>query len=439
MHTYLPALATCSLFCSSLVAQAGPGLYGTPMKDTYLTTTASTSTAPTIAGVQNPAPLWPNGGGAFRQVQPNKSGFDGLKAGQFGLAMTVNSLNPYYTGQAAVATGVILGRYDISGANPVFTPTDVAKTLNPTTGNPFGLMIEPRDGLLATVDWPAGPMIAYRATRSSNGVDTPFGTALPLQNASGSNTLGTFIDPALGYWRGQLMLFYAAGAAIEARPVTLSISNGVLTKAVYGATPIAVVSGTAGLPHSPTPLVDAAGNVQGMFLAASSASDSDSYFAGLLGPGNAPELVWDNPNWQNNGGLMGSTFLFRNTADSSAVWRVEAASMIGSATPLGGTATITLHAPANRTTPVVGFTLAASTSFNPTPVQIPGWHGAYGLGTALLIFGTANASNLDETARWSAPVPNSSSLKGASAPLQALAAPVLGQPGLTNTAKLEIL
>ncbi len=85
------------------------GQYTTAAKDKHLSNATSTSAQPTLEGITKPAPLWPSGPGSFRQVNTTKTGIAGLKAGEYAMTLTVNSLNSFYTRKSGIATGVLLG------------------------------------------------------------------------------------------------------------------------------------------------------------------------------------------------------------------------------------------------------------------------------------------------------------------------------------------
>src|SRR5690606_32896981 len=125
--------------------------------DNYLTGSSATG----LGGITQPAPLWtPSASNmGLIQIQTTK-GLPNLQPGQWAMALTTYSLNAYYGG-TGTAQGVVLGTYDRTGTNPVFTPTTLAKNMNGPSGNNFGLMLEPRDGLYAAVDWSTGPMLSW--------------------------------------------------------------------------------------------------------------------------------------------------------------------------------------------------------------------------------------------------------------------------------------
>ena len=175
-------------------------------------------------------------------------------------------------------------------------------------------------------------------------------------------------------------------------------------------------------------------------MASAAGSDSDMFYMPSLNANDTPIKVFDNTAWLNNGGIAGGTLMFANTGvGTSASWG-EAAWLVGSNTPVGGTATMTLGCRNSKSAAPVVSKVALSLKLNggtSTPLPIPGWNGSYALAGPILIFTSMVALDKDETAHWSQSVPQDNNLKGVRVAIQALSSPQGLPPSLTNTATLE--
>lgn len=428
MHRTLCTFASTILYTAGLSAQAGPGQYAPPAGDSFFNNVE-------LAKITQPNAIWNGNAGTFQQISATKSGFENLKPGEYAVALTSTNIHQYYTGRTATQQSVMLARVDTTTSPITFTPTDVAKNMNATTGNIFGLMVEPRDGLFACVDWPTGPMISYRARRvnPTTKADEPFDVPIPIPGIG-----GPYVDPCPCYIDGQLHILFVS-SSIEAVPINPTITNGKLTAVSVGAKTI-IASVTGGVAtHSPTPVIDKDGNAQGLFHAVLFAgSDSDMYFKGSLDPNDTSTLIADAAGWQNNGAAMGGKFLWANVQASTAYMSVEAAYMVGSSTKVGGNATITLYAQTDRKLPIYQATVAAGLNTSQA-VPIPGWKGEYALGSTVLVFAGSTSTTADDRADITIPVPNNPSVSGLKAPIQALVSLTTGgQPILTNTAQVSV-
>lgn len=431
MHNSLALSTALVLSAAPLLAQAGPGTF-TPLGNDP---TFSKANFQTLNMYRTGAT-----GMGIDQINFTKvPGVDGV--GQWTVTLTVTDLSPTYGGSPNGSDWVVMGQYDTTGNAPVFKPNTQANAMNDINdGGQFSLMIEPRDGLFATVDRKSGMFISRRLAPN-----LAFPNPVMLTPQSGTPAPpGNYLDPAPGYVDGKLHVFYTESATeIHMRELFLTRNTaGNLSKAEMG--PVKVIVKLSNRPHSPTPLIDRAGNVQGMLMAANSGSDSDIYFLPCLSINEAPILAYDDAGWQNNGGVCGGRIFFADYgANNETYARVSrAAWLMGSNTPIGGNATLTCGVSnPNRPLIPVPVTLAMSLSVNNGTipgVPIPGWNGMYALAGNIFVFGSMAATDADELAHWQTAVPNNSALVGTRLTVQGLAA-VTGEPAtLTNTATLEI-
>jgi len=358
--------------------------------------------------------------------------------GKWTVTLTIADLSSAYGG-AAGKQYVLMGQYDATGTTPTFTPSKLANNMNNTSKSDcFGLMIEGRDGLFSAVDWSDGPYLGYRPNNTS-----AFQVPVRITVALGGSPLppAGYVDPAPGYVDNKLKLFYTDTAAnILMHDMTATIRNNVLVKAELQGKAVPVV--TAGVrPHSPTPIIDQGGEVRGLWMAMNAnTSDSDMYFMPSLNPKDIPIKGYDTARWSNNGGVAGGTLFFVDSANYNIANSSEVAWILGSNTPLGGIATITLGCRNSKSSAPVTSYLALSMKVNAgtrSPVTIPGWNGSYALADPILILTTVVSTDKDERAHWSSSVPNRSSLKGQRIAIQALSLPGGISPTFTNTATLE--
>jgi hypothetical protein len=333
---------------------------------------------------------------------------------------------------------VIMGQYDTTGTTPKFTPSTLGNNMNNVSkAHCFGLMIEPRDGLYAAVDWVDGVYLSWRKDNQ-----TAFPAPVKITAASGATPLPArrYLDAAPGYVDKKLKLFYANYAgSIVMQDINPTFSNNVLTKAeVQG--PAAPVANLSITPHSPTPIIDKNGEVRGLWMGGSSGSDSDMYFMPSLNAKDTPIKLFDNTQWMNNGGVAGGKLFFANNANGASASVAEVGWLVGSNTTIGGTATMTLGCRNPQGLAPVVSRVALSLKLNAgtqAPVAIPGWNGGFALTGPILIFTTVVGLDRDELAHWSQGVPNDNTLKGLRVAVQGLATPQGVNPTLTNTATLE--
>jgi hypothetical protein len=277
--------------------------------------------------------------------------------------------------------------------------------------------------------------LSYRPNNTS-----AFQVPVKITAATGATPLPTagYVDPAPGYVDNKLKLFYTDLVSnILMQDITPIIRNNVLVKAELQGRAVAVA--TPGLrPHSPTPIIDKGGEVRGLWMAANAnSSDGDMYFMPSLNPKDIPIKRFDTARWSNNGGVAGGRLFFVDSANYNIGLSTDVSWILGSNTPLGGIATITVGCRNLRSTGPLPTHLALSVSGAQTPVTIPGWNGSYALGGSILVFTSIVSNNRDELAHWSSTVPNHKSLRGVRIAIQGISLPQGLPPTFTNTAWLE--
>ncbi len=422
----VPLLAGLALLIAPLEAQSGPGqITGIIMDPVFRSNNLAT------LGIYDT-----NGTGRGTiQINMTKSS-PADTPGKWTAALTIADLAPAYGG-AAGKQYVLMGQYDTTGSTPTFKPDHRADKMNNTSkADCFGLMIEGRDGLFASVDWNDGAYLGWRIDNTS-----AFQTPVKIGAASGATPLpGTYIDPSLGYVDNKLKLFFTDKVnSIFMQDITPTIQNNVLVRAVMEGKPVAVA--TLGIrPHSPTPIIDQGGEVRGLWMAANSGNDSDMYFVGGLSTNDKPIKVYDNTGWMNNGGVAGGTLFFVSNDNYNIARNGQVAWLLGSNTSLGSIATMTLGCRDPKNSSSVLSRIALSIKANAgtqTPVSIPGWNGSYALADPILVFTSMSSTDADELAHWSTSVPNQPALKGQRISIQGLCIPQGVNPTLTNTATLE--
>lgn len=417
------SLLFAGLCATSLVAQAGPGFVDQdlttpgiqPFKQSTYFTSSTTGTGPSLGKITLPAPIFSAAGGTVNQCSLGKSGIGGLAAGEFHMCMTVTNLSTFYGG--AGGQDVIMGKVSWASGSPVFTPNTMANNLN-TTGNVFGMMIDTKNGNYASVDWPTGPMLAYRAANV-----LPFDAPVAITGAT-----GPYVDPAVAYVDDKLVLFWIVGLDVHMAPLSTTITGGKLTAASVG-TSTAVIS-IGNQSHSPTPLPDSTGNVMGFWFASLVGSDSDMHFKSMLPSTTAHTKCWDTTGWLNNGGVAGGHFLCADSGISYAALQEGEGYFMMSNTDIDTTTAAPLKiriAGLTGTPSICSSTMGISLK-TALPVALPGLLGEFALDTTiLLLIGGPTITTKDEVAELS--LPSNAGLKGLSLAVQAVINPT--DPGLT--------
>ncbi len=353
-------------------------------------------------------------------------------AGTWTACLTIQRLTSTYGGTGQV-DGVVMGTWDRDKGT--FTPNKLANALNTGHKGEFGLMLEPKLGLIAVLDKSDGVYLSKRNV---------FTQAFPAPFKV-SGVPGTYVDPAVGNVGGKLKLFYVAtlngvqGVYMSdlVVPANMSATN---PPKITG-TPVLVASKvrTGGLVHSPTPMLGPDGDIEGIFMSERVGNDSDQFLANDLNPSTPLLMVADNTAWMNNGGYAGGIFHFANSAHySSGSDELGVAWLLGDNEQVGGTMNITsglFRESAAAVMPVfLGLKLL------PAAIPISGFLGKLGLNPSVLInIGNITHATKDHRGSISIPLPNNSSLKGIVLPIQGVAFEVAkGRKTFTNTAWVKI-
>ena len=351
--------------------------------------------------------------------------------GTFTLSFTIRGLrgfgNPGFSGFLLAhydpnATEPLTLLHDADAVNGPFV--DYNLTIEPTTvesGQPAG-------GRYAVFDRFSTPQtgLQYLGVHLASRPDDtlPFGAPVPVAGIVAANG---FADPALGHVDGQLKLFYA-GTATNSAGVSV---DGILMDDLLGAdTATPRVAGNPVLVsqavekaycHSPSVVVGAAGDVEGLFVAEGNSTfdRSDVFFAADLDPDTPQVKTVETASWLSSGGSAGGFALFTQRDTPNAPRRIEGTWLVGDEVPPGSTAQLTMYA---YTGPGTGPTVASvylSPVWLPHPVRIPGVHGALGVAPAIRL-GPA-AVDADGRAVFTVPTPRLPVLRGRSVPIQGLA------------------
>ncbi|MHC4078170.1 MAG: hypothetical protein ACYST0_06975, partial [Planctomycetota bacterium] len=400
-------------------AQVAPGQFAPFANDTVFTKANLTSLGVYRAGATNKGILQIN----FSKVP----GVD--KVGQWTVSLTVNDLSPRYGGAASGGTYVVMGQYDTNKTPHTFTANTQANLMNNTAnGVNFGLMIEPRDGMCCAVDQRDGIYFSRRLNATG-----PFPRPVRVSFAPGTPGLpaGNYVHPVPCFLdKTTLVMIYTDRSAnVVWRQLKLAFDqNGIIRKAEMQK--VNVITTTT-RPHSPTPIIDRNGNVQGLWLAIhspiSSGADSDMYFLPGLTPKDKPIKLYDNSGLMGSGGVCGGRLFFANNSppngnSAASVGRV--AWLVGSNTSLGGPATMTcgVHNPKRPLAPFltrIALSLQLNAGVN-AGSAIPGWNGLYALNASILVFSHMLTATADEVAHWTRPVPRDNALIGVRVSVQGI-------------------
>ncbi|MEE2886777.1 MAG: hypothetical protein VX951_05040 [Planctomycetota bacterium] len=432
MQKLTVALLCAGLTSPLLTAQAGPGWTDPgagPAYDHLAFDVALFPTNMTATGIS--------------QIAHCDNGLPGLTAGQFAVTMTNAGLSSTYGNVGG--TGMCMGLYDRTLATPLFTPNTMANKMNPASGiGVFGLMIENRDGLYATCDWASGVVMSWRKDNSSD-----FHVPIAVTTQAGTPVLGTYRDPALGYIKGVLNLWYVnAYGRIVARPILIAHGgpNGELTLAELQGPERDKVITTAATTHSPTPMCDSNGEVLGLFYHKTVSGDSDAHLKSGTHLADFQGDVNDEAGWQNNGAVFGGTFVSANSAATPGYSKARARNMawlLASRPAIGTTMTLQMGC-ANSGLPTVPPTVTIYAALGTLPaLSLGGIQGFLGINPAPILLRVASVPvpAASGRAELKIPVPNDPTIKGVSLPIQGLATIVTASGVLgvfTNTTFIRI-
>ena len=432
MKQFTSTLLGIGLSGSLLPAQAGPGPFAPYTADTVFT----------VSNLAKKGVFYTNA--TIRRLdQINFTKTPSVdKVGQWTVTMTIEGLSTTYGGVGTGSTQyVMMGQYDATKTPHTFTPNTQANRMNNTSnGNHFGLMLEPRDALCCAVDQRDG---IYFSARKNVASAFPAPVKVSVAPNTPAVPAGFYVDPAAGYVDNKLVLFYTDKVTrIIMRELKLTFdTNGNLTAAQMQA--VNTVSSFTIRPHSPTPMIDKAGNVQGLWMAQNVGGDSDMFFLPGLTSKDVAVKVYDTvATWLNNGGVAGGRLFFADYGTTTTRYLAaqvgRVAWLLGSNTSLGGTATMTcgVHNPQRPFKPVV--TQVALALGVAPPIPFGGFNGMLAVRPPFLLLIRMISFDADETAHWSAPVPNDTRLIGRRIAVQGLSAPTGQTFTLTNTATLEI-
>jgi hypothetical protein len=294
--------------------------------------------------------------------------------------------------------------------------------------------MEPRGAICCTTDRRDGVYFSIRSNVSS-----VFPRPVKVTAASGTPGLpsGNYVDSCPCFIDGTLTIIYTDKSKnIVARELKPGWSGPNLISAVMQK--VVVIATTASSPHSPTPIIDKAGNVQGLWMAVGNATDSDMYFqAGLTARDRALEKFGDGK-WMGRGGVCAGRLFYVSNGE---VYFGRTAWVLGSNTPINGVATAVICANNPRPPFSAHYTyLAVSGKWNNgvnAGVSIPGFNGKFALEAPMLRFFDALSASYDDIVYWSVKVPNDPNIKGIRLSFQGLAVPKGQIPTLTNTATFE--
>ncbi|MCA8972350.1 MAG: hypothetical protein KDC95_21360 [Planctomycetes bacterium] len=377
----------------------------------------------------------------------------GLGAGKAMVGMTVYGLDQAYgnTGQSTTGDFVLAGEYDYP--TDKFTPNTHGNAMNDVAAGNFGLMISGPLGQYAVVDHSDGVYFSKRAN---------FTQAFPAPVKVGGIT-STYVDPAVTIYQGQLKLLWVESYT---DPVTqlgrsriamndLDDSNWPTSVTIKGnAQIIADVTLSSSTDvvnvHSPTPVVDQAGNLCGLMCSERVGSDSDQFFKGdiQMGKGHEQQRYYDGSAWTNNGGCYFGTLYY---ADSEAtvtpfydtIKEHGLAWLAIADVPVNGSGNMIMANKDTNAGPNVTVVYLSDTVI--PAVAIPGIGGKLGINPGVVIpFGAAAHTDASERAQIGISIPNDPTLKGKSFPMQGLVIdPAAGtNPTIltfTNTAFLNVL
>lgn len=428
-----------SLLTGPLLAQTAPGFSRGPTPSSLWNTSN-----PVIAAM----------GSGFLTASAQRLPSD--PAGQWTVCLTMVGLKSAYGG--IKYGGTVMGTWNPARATP-FVPNLFASPLN-SGWVEYSFHVEPGLGRYAIVERYQPPGFkhggVYLATRANDRV--AFGKPVRVNNTVALHTFG---DPSIGYVGGKLQLFYngswfdSKGRWVRGTLMDEIIINNPNASAPYCAgKPVLVAApnprsgGTRWWVHSPTPVVGADGDVEGLWLAERpepSTGVSNMYFADDLDPDTPHVLAMQSPTggWVHNGAIAGGTFLAPETlAARVRMMEAEGAWLVGDVEPLadviaGGTRSLDITMGAYFRGALGATAFVAWGTPLATPIRIPGMHGMLGINP--LVFLGRKTVRPDQRATWSFNnLPNNPALKGTHA-IQGWSVQLATNVAtLTNTAKIVI-
>lgn len=326
---------------------------------------------------------------------------------------------------AVGGSDLLYGTYDV--VTDTFTPTSEAAGLN-TAGTEFGLQIH-SSGLLAAFDLlPGLPHLATRTAIGQPWVDAGVINGLPTQS---------YYDPSLADYHGQLYLLHVLGFDVAMTPITTS------PPATAGASVVIINPAVAGnTVNSPTPILDANGQLIGVSHHDLAGSDDDHYMSLDLDPSTRSVLLIDTTTWINNGAFIGGRFFDAEYTAAAAynIFSTDTYWCPGGRAQIGSTMSVDFYAPPTTGTAVLLSTLLINLNFLPAPVAIPGLPGVLGInpsGAKMLGFNLHN--NINGTATTSFGIPNNPALHNVRIAAQAAVLDGLaGTITLANTCALTV-
>jgi hypothetical protein len=352
--------------------------------------------------------------------------------GTWTACLTIQRLATTYGGTGQV-DGVVMGVWDL--AKGTFTPNTLGNKLNTGNKGEFGLMLEPKLGLIAVVDKSDGVYLAKR-----NVFTQAFPAPFKVKGVP-----GTYVDPSVGTIGGKLKLFYVATfnsvAGIYMSDLVVPKNMSVTNPPSVTGTPVLVAAKvrSSGLVHSPTPMMGPDGDIEGIFMAERVGNDSDMFLANDLNPSTPLLMVADNTAWMNNGGFAGGVLHFANSAHyTSGSDELGVAWLLGDNEKVGGTMNITSGV--FRESSAVVMPVFLSLKLLPAALPIGGFLGKLGLDPAVLVtVGTISHVTPDQRGHMAIPLPNLGSLKGLVLPIQGVAFELAkSRKTFTNTAWVKI-
>ncbi len=353
-------------------------------------------------------------------------------AGTWTACLTIQRLTTAYGGTGQV-DGVVMGLWNM--ANGTFTPNTLGNKMNTGHKGEFGLMIEPKLGLVAVVDKSDGVYLSKR---------TVFTLAFPAPFKI-KGVPGTYVDPSVGTVGGKLKLFYVATfnnvAGIYMSDLVVPANMSATNPPSITGTPVLVSAKvqTGGLVHSPSPMMGPDSDIEGLYMAERVGNDSDMFLANDLNPSTPTLKVADNTAWMNNGGFAGGVLHMANSAHyASGSDELGVAWLLGDNEKVGGTMNITSGV--FRESAAVVMPVFLSLKLLPAAIPISGFIGKLGLDPSVIIsIGNIAHATPDQRGSLAIPLPNNSALKGLVLPIQGIAFEVAkGRKTFSNTAWVKI-
>ena len=347
--------------------------------------------------------------------------------GQWTAAVSTKDLQ-FFGGNSA-SVGVMIGIFDPVGGG--FIGTTQAQALN-SAQDDERLTLSP-DGLWAIFERSGtGVMLASRAA-----VGTPFGSPVAVSGFGGLND----VYPNLAQVGGQWKCFYTDGQSIQMQDIDLQ--NAMLTGS---ATVVANAVQAGAMPISPTPVIGADGDAEGLWMSevvtpktGPATGDADPVWHNDLDPNTPGVIVSQRTDWQCCGGLAGGYIYFSH--DITPSWHImhgEGAWMIGDSDVRGGTADIRTAA-VHQSAPNPLFSTLMFGVAEAPPVSVGPFQGKFALSGLSPISVNFATTSRDGIADLSFAIPNFPILANVSLPMQcAVSNLVVGSVVFTNTAWLHI-